>query len=84
MSWPQPKSFWKKQLLDLPLNTDLKVFEAKVRAVVSVYLNDESGETELYEEVCKQLRGVDFERLAEALENLRALPINSARRLSTG
>jgi hypothetical protein len=74
MSWPQPESFWKKQLLDLPLNTDLKVFEAKVRAVVSVYLNDESGETELYEEVCKQLRGVDFERLAEALENLRALP----------
>jgi hypothetical protein len=72
MSWPPPERFWPGLATDLPLNTDLKLFKAKVRTVVGVYLNDDSGETELYEEVCKQLRGVDFERLAEALESLQA------------
>jgi hypothetical protein len=74
MNWPPPERFWKGLAEDLPPNTDLKVFEAKVRAVVSPYLNDERGETEVYEEVCKQLRGVDFEQLVVALETLRALP----------
>jgi hypothetical protein len=74
MSWPPPARFWPGLAPDLPPNTDLKLFEAKVRTAVGVYLNDERGETEMYEEVCRQLCGVDFERLAEALENLRALP----------
>jgi hypothetical protein len=74
MNWPPPERFWKGLAEDLPPNTDLKVFKTKVRAVVSPYLNDERGETEMYEEVCKQLGGVDFELLAETLGNLRALP----------
>jgi hypothetical protein len=74
MSWPPPESLWKRIAEDLPADTDLLTFKAKVRAVAGVYLNDESGEAGLYGEVYKQLRGVDFEQLASALNSLRALP----------
>jgi hypothetical protein len=72
--WPPPESLWKKVAEDLPPGTDMPTLQAKICTVVSVYLNDESGKADIYAEIHKQLRGLEFEQLDRALGSLRALP----------
>jgi hypothetical protein len=73
MNWPPPESVWNKVAEHLPAGTDMPTLKAKVRAVSGVYLNDESGEADIYAGIHKQLRGL--EQLNSALESLRALPM---------